>query len=227
MLEALDGEALYTVAGGLKPVSEGFWRTRIDVGRPDLREVTEIRRALAPWRNDRLWADVHVFHQQHDGRRYAVAWVTHRGALESLLARRADFFAPYGLAPDTAPGEVVAVVERMPPQDRHRGMGLLFGYPEHAIDFFVAADAAKARGETAPARRFVQIPTHESETGRFVYAVPAGVADAPEDRAIAEQAAIRLRRWRQLRASRADPTAADLESWSRTLQDEFDATQRR
>ena len=35
----------------------------------------------------------------------------------------------------------LAVVERLPKLDRHRGLGLLFGYPQHAIEFFLAAEA--------------------------------------------------------------------------------------
>lgn len=223
LLEALDSEALFTVAGGLKPVSEGFWRSRIEVASPDLREIVEVRDALAPWRNEQLWADVHVFHQAHEGKRYAVAWVAHRRALRAVLARRADFFAPHGLAPDTHPAEVFAVVERMPTADRHRGMGLLFGYPQRAIDFFVEADASKAEGQPLTPRRFVQIPTYKSDSGRFVYAVAADAVESDEDRTIATRAAARLRRWRELRAERSNPDTAAVMDWSKQLLAEFEA----
>ncbi len=223
MLEALDSEALFTVAGGLKPVSEGFWRSRIEIASPDLREIVEVRDALAPWRNEQLWADVHVFHQAHEGKRYAVAWVAHRRALRAVLARRADFFAPYGLGPDTHPTEVFAVVERMPTSDRHRGMGLLFGYPQRAIDFFVEADASKAEGQPLTPRRFVQIPTYKSDSGRFVYAVAADAVESDEDKTIAARAAARLRRWRELRAESTNPDAATVMDWSKQLLAEFEA----
>ena len=124
---ALDGEALFTIAGGLKPMSGGFWHTWIDVASPDLSEVRRVRRELAEWRDDELWADVHVFDQVHEGRRAALAYVVDRDAVADVVARHRAFFAPYGLAPDTHPAEGVAVVERMPPLDRPRGQGLLFG----------------------------------------------------------------------------------------------------
>jgi hypothetical protein len=209
LLAALDGEALYTLASGLKPVSEGFWQTWIEVDAPELEAVARVRRALAAWRTESLWADVHVFHQVHDGKRAALAYVVDRTALAALIAREARFFAGYGLMPDTHPSEVIAVVERMPPLDRHRGQGLLFGYPQHAIDFFVAAEAAKpADGKPLP-RRFVAIPTFAAATGRFVYAVAAGAPDRAEDAALAAAAAPILARWRELRQSirTEDPTA--------------------
>jgi hypothetical protein len=203
LLTALDGEALFTLASGLKPVSEGFWQRWIDVAAPDLGPVATTRAALQPWRTDELWADVHVFHQVHDGKRAALAYVVDRRALSALLRREQAFFAPHGLLPDTHPAEVMAVVERMPPLDRHRGQGLLFGYPRHAIEFFVAA-AADGDGKPSP-RRFVQIPTFASPTGRFVYAVAADADEHADDVTLREHAAVQLARYRELRGgSRLD-----------------------
>ncbi|MCU0865448.1 MAG: hypothetical protein MUC36_16815 [Planctomycetes bacterium] len=206
LLAALDGEALFTLAGGLKPVSEGFWQRWIEVAAPDLGAIATARKALAPWRNDELWADVHVFHQVHDGKRAAMAYVVDRRALATVLRDQAPFFAPYGLLPDTHPAEVMAVVERMPKLDRHRGQGLLFGYPRHAIEFFVtaAAVADDATGKPAP-RRFVQIPTFASPTGRFVYAVAADAGEHADDVVLRDAAAVQLARYRELRhGSRVD-----------------------
>ena len=183
-----------------------------------------VREALAPWRTDSLWADVHVFHEAHDGKRFALAWVCDRHALAELLRERSDFFAGYGLAPDTHPCEVIAVVERMPRIDRHRGQGLLFGYPQHAIDFFVDAEERKQRGEPVSERRFVNLPTHGSETGRFVYAVAKDAAEQPRDRELAAEAARRLSRYRELRADVAEPDAAQWLSWTEQLQREFAPT---
>ena len=199
--KALDTEALFTIAGGLKPVSEGFWHQSVDVNAPDLGGIATARAALAPWRTDTLWADVHVFHDDRGGKRAARGYVVHRPALAALLQAHAAFFAPFGLGPDTHPAEVFAVVERMPELDRHRGFGLLFGYPAHAIEFFLAAEKAQAAGGEGPKRRFVQIPTHASPTGRFVYAVAVDAPELPADRELAAAAAPRLTRYRELRAA--------------------------
>lgn len=218
---ALDGEALFTIAGGLKPMSSGFWRTRIEVAAPDLTEVQRVRGELAVWRNEELWADVHVFDQVHEGRRAALAYVMDRDAVANVLTRHRDFFAPYGLAPDTHPAEVVAVVERMPKLDRHRGQGLLFGYPEHAIEFFVRSEAERAPDGKPSARRFVQIPTFGSSTGHFVYAVPEDHVEGPDDSGLREAAARVLARYRELRAACTPPGLGPVAPVVRALRREF------
>ncbi|MEZ6036501.1 MAG: hypothetical protein R3F29_03400 [Planctomycetota bacterium] len=220
---ALDGEALYTVAGGLKPMSGGFWQGWIDVAAPDLSDVRRVRAELAEWRDDELWADVHVFDQVHEGRRAALAYVIDRASLAAVLTEHRAFFAPYGLAPDTHPAEVVAVVERMPKLDRHRGQGLLFGYPEHAIDFFVRAEAEHAEGGEMVKRRFVQIPTFGAAAGRFVYAVPEDHVEDAADRALAQDAARVLARYRALRDECAAPGRGPVAPIVRQLRREFAA----
>lgn len=198
---ALDDEALYTLAGGLKPVSIGFWSDWLDVAQPDLTAIATVRNALAVWRTDALWADVLAFHQVHAGRRAVQAYVVDRVALARTVQQHAAFFAPYGIAADTHPAELFAIVERMPAAARHRGQGLLYGYPQHAIDFFVAAQQRQADGEPMVPRRFVQIPTFGAAEGAFVYAVPKEHADNEADRALREAAQRVLLRYRTLRAS--------------------------
>lgn len=221
LLAALDSEALYTIAGGLKPVSEGFWHGNVHDEQPDLAAVSAARAALAPWRNDTLWADVHVFHDAHDGKRAARGYVVERRALAELLHAHAAFFAPFGLGPDTHPAEVMAVVERLPKLDRHRGLGLLFGYPQHAIEFFLAAEIAREAGTEPAPRRFVQIPAFVSPTGRFVYAVGKDDPERAEDRELAAAAAPRLQRYRELRAEVREDDAEALLALTRQLQQEF------
>jgi hypothetical protein len=221
LLAALDGEALYTLADGTKPVSEGFWHGWVRVDAPDLTEVEAVRAALAPLRTDELYADVAVFDAVHDGKRAAQAFVVDRRALAAALARHAAFFAPYGLAPSAHPCEVMAVVERMPKLDRHRGHGLLFGYPVHAVDFFVAVAEAPGEGGKPAPRRFVQIPTFASPTGRFVYAVPPDAPDRPEDLALRARTEPVLARWRELRAGLDLGDVAALQAAVATLRREF------
>lgn len=220
LCKALDEEALFTVAGGLKPVSISFWSQWLDVGAPDLAPLRAVRAALAPWRNGELWADVLAFDEAHDGRRAVQAYVVDRRALARTLVEHAAFFAPYGLAPDTHPAEVVAVVERMPKLDRYRGHGLLYGYPLHAIEFFVAASAQPDDGKPAP-RRFVQIPTFASAEGRFVYAVPPDHVDNAADVALRDAAAKILARYRQLRAATDLSSPAALQELVERLRAEF------
>ena len=189
--EATDHEALYTLAGGLKPMSTGIWRGSFVVEDPDLTDVREARRALAVLRNDAWYADVQVFDREHDGERAAHGFVVHRRALARMIERHEAFWNPWGITSGTHPSEVVAVVDRMPRADRWRGYGYLFGYPDDAVDFFVESGLAAEDGrEVGPGkdRQFIQIPTQAADSGRFTYAVPPGHVPTVADRRLALEA---------------------------------------
>lgn len=208
--EAADHEALYTLAGGLKPMSTGFWSGTIDLDAPDLTELRAVREAIEPLRNATWYADVQVFANAHEGQRFAHAYVVHRAALERMLEHYGDFWAPWGIAPDTHPAEVMAVVDRMPKGDRWRGFGYLFGFPPESVEFFVEAGLARAENSTARPpedRRFLQIPTFGAETGRFTYAVPVGHRHSAADDALADQAGRILDAYRSVRGRVRSPSA--------------------
>jgi hypothetical protein len=180
LLRALDGEALYTIAGGLKPMSSGFVSASITVSAPDLGSVETARRVLSHFTcGGELAAGVHHFAQVYEGRRAVEAVVFHRPALQALLTRQATLFAPFALSPSADPMEVVMAVEYAPAAARLRGYGYLFGYPDYAVDFFVQAsetqreqEAREGKGDLVP-RDFLSLPTFRGER-RFVYAVPKG-----------------------------------------------------
>ncbi|MEM1183496.1 MAG: hypothetical protein AAGI53_00695 [Planctomycetota bacterium] len=182
--KAADHEALYTLAGGLKPMSTGIWRGSFSVEDPDLTDVLRVRAALSPFRNDVWYADVQVFDAVHNDERSADAYVVHRAAMAAMINTYAGFWARWGITSCTHPSKVIAIVDRMPRANRWRGYGYLFGYPPGAIDFFIEVGLASDDGrEVGPGkdRRFIQIPTFAAETGRFTYAVPLDHAETPDD----------------------------------------------
>ncbi len=189
--EAADHEALYTLVGGLKPMSTGFWGSTFAVDDPDLADLRCARAALAPLCNDVWYADVQVFDDIYDGERSVHAYVVHRAAMARMIERYEEFWNQWGITCCTHPSEVVAVVDRMPKADRWRGYGHLFGYPKHAVDFFVESGLLLENDrDVGPGqdRQFVQIPTHAAEMGRFTYAVPLDHVSTAADNAIASKA---------------------------------------
>jgi hypothetical protein len=200
LLKALDREALYTLVDGLKPLSTGFWQGTIEVAAPDTAEVVRVRRALAPLRSETYYADVQTFATAHDGKRHIEAYVMHRAALAAMVRREATFWSPLGVTPYTHPAEIVAIVDRLPRTDRWRAYGLLFGYPNYAIDFFVeATERARAGGgEVGPGkdREFYHIPTASAAESQFTWAVPLGHVGCDEDYSIRERAAAILAAYR-------------------------------
>lgn len=190
LLQALDGEALYTIAGGLKPMSSGFVSSSFKVGAPDLADAEATRQVLSAWTcGGEIAAGLHHFAAVYQGARSMEAVVFHRPALRDLLVRHASYFSPFGLSPSSDPMEVVMTVEYAGATPRLRGYGYLFGYPDYAVDFFAQASETQrleeektGKGTLVP-RDFFSLSTVRGER-RFVYAVPKGHEPNDADRAL-------------------------------------------
>lgn len=200
LLKLLDSEALYTVVGGIKPMSSGFGGIKIRLESPDTAEVENLRRILSVFRcGDSIVAGLLPFHQVYAGERYFEAVIFYQPAVERIVATYPDYFAPYGITPSAPPMDVALIVENDPSGDRNRGLGYLYGYPRYAVDFFVEAAQSQARNKKLVPRGFFQIPTFASPTGRFVYAVPKGHLPRTEDIALREAAHLILAEYRRRR----------------------------
>lgn len=206
LLKALDAEALYTLVGGLKPMSSGIASFNISVRQPELTDVEETRRALAAWRcGEELFADVRHFaklHEDsktHEPMRAAEAVVLNLPALSATLSTYRDFFAPYGLTPNAHPMEVLMAIEYSEPGPRWRGYGYLFGFPRYAVDFFVGAGESEQRTGKFVERDFLSIPSFSAEKHHFVWAVPKGYSEQEEDQVMRARAAEILAAYRERR----------------------------
>jgi hypothetical protein len=184
-LKILDSEALYTVTNGLKPLSDGFWRTRFPATQQTSDDVEGVRKRLAELPlGPNLEAGVTVFASAVNGERSASAFVAHKPSLAALIVRRKDVFDRIGVTADARPQAVLEKIDRAPRADRWRAYGLVFGYPDYAVEFFVRAGETQAETKKFVERDFLQLPTWVASEGRFVYAVPKGHAERDEDRAL-------------------------------------------
>lgn len=200
LLRALDTEALFTIVSGMKPMSTGFYRARFNVESPDLSRIDEARRILATFRNgDEIFAHVQPFWRIFDGSRYVEGVIYHAPSVRETVARHASFFAFYGISAHSHPVEVVLSFEVDRTARRNRGYGYLFGYPKHAVDFFVRAEEQRRLTNELAPRDFLQIPTHLYARGRFVYAVPRGHVPNEYDLAIQRRAEPILAYYRHIR----------------------------
>lgn len=191
LLLAMDREALYTLASDLKPWSGGI-DVEPSLGRKDLERVTQTLRC-----GDDLEAGIQQYAIQDSP---AEVYLLRRSSLGRLIRRHGDFFASLGITSPRAPAtELLRAVERAPRYDRFRAYGLWFGYPEAAVDFYV--DSARTEDESGRFvdREFVQVPTYESPTGRFVWAVPTGHTESAEERRIIREATRILSDYRERR----------------------------
>lgn len=194
LLRALDTEALFTLIGGLKPMSSGFTELRIPLDTLDLTAVEETRRALGAWRcGHDYFADVRHFVEPHDNRLYMEGAIWNRPALVTLIARHQDYFRRFGLTPSAHPLEATMSVEYAETAERARGYGFLYGYPDYAVDFFVEAEKERKKTGRAVPRDIVSIPTYARSAQLYAWAVPKGHQENEADRQVRAQALAILR----------------------------------
>ncbi|MEM6471472.1 MAG: erythromycin esterase family protein, partial [Planctomycetota bacterium] len=113
------------------------------------------------------------FQNLRENQRYASAWIASRPALDSMLKRHSGYFGGLGITERSTAGELLLRIEGSKQRDeRWRGFGLAFGYPDFAVDFFVNAGMHYAETGEFVERDFRHYPTHSRAKGGFVYAVP-------------------------------------------------------
>jgi hypothetical protein len=203
LLRMLDSSALYTMLGGLKPMSGfmgSFIRHRIDVSgfnefvriKSSLKIIEKERKILsALFSKGELFATVHGSpgsESLQGNFTYALGMIANSRSMASLIARKQAFFAPYLVTVHSHPLEVLLAVvyDRLPASSR--GLGYLMGYPEYAIDFWLDSRAKERATGKKVARDHIVIPTY-SKRSNFAWAVPKGHKKNSEDYAIMERAA--------------------------------------
>ena len=203
LLNALDGEALYTLVGAVKPMSSGWLAAQFDLDKPDPQKLDELRQIVATFRcGDEIEAHLYAFDKVYNRNINLDSTLFCRPALRAMIARQQPFWNEFAVTPASDPLEVVLKTETAPSAARFRGYVYLFGYPQHAVDFFVSAAQTQ---EADPAKKlvprdFFSIPTFKGETNRFVYAIPKGQAPNATDLALRDRCAPILAEYKRRRA---------------------------
>ncbi|HYW30113.1 MAG TPA: hypothetical protein VE869_01320 [Gemmatimonas sp.] len=228
LLEIADGEGLYTLAGGIKPISSDVRDMAVRIAptldTAALARLEALRQVAAVLTCGDVGAFVQVYtapSPMRDGSsaRQAALVVYHGAALRAAVTRQAAFFGALGVTPSADAREIVAAVENAPRAERWRGYGYLFGYPDEAVDFFVRAGVEGDSTRTLVPRDFRRVETFRKLPERagapatlstLVYAVPKGAAESAGDRALRERAAPHYARYVSERARhvRGDSTGA-------------------
>jgi hypothetical protein len=223
LLKLLDTEALYTLVGGLKPITSVEYNFTANtasnalITREVMTEAEQKRRLLSALRcGDGIYADLHSFTDGKNSRSFD-AYVVNIPALRRAVSAHANYFSQYGITSTAHPVEVVLTFADGDIEHDHvRGIGYLFGYPDYAVNFFADGLGKVFRKEAprppeAPTEPF-EIPTFSRMTLRnggtrsyFVYAVPKGHQENDEDRAIKVRAAEILAAYRERRARYIGP----------------------
>lgn len=244
---ALDHEALYTLLGSIKPISDvATFTFRIarpsrilagsasvsDTASPALKQIERLQRVVNAMRFGDVEFFIHPFKRADSAKRTLQVAVLRRSAIARCIRRNQSFFGQFGFVPESEPLSVITATEYEDKYDRFRGYGYLYGYPEHAITFFV--EAARSQDSTGRfvQRDFFQIPTWSGKQGHFVYAVPKGYVGREEDSLLYYAASKVLSQYRALRSQyvNADSTLRALElfqAWMQSNQGDVRADERR
>lgn len=202
LLKILDSEVLYTVVGGIKPMSSGYVQMYIATDKPDTVTIERTRQALSALRcGDWFRTDLLMFRRVGtDKKRYLEGVIVCVPTYRRMVENYAPFWAGWGVTPHTDPFAAIVFAENDDTSARNRALGYLYGYPKPAVDFFVASmDEGKGEKKVTP-RDFRQIPTFAAPSGQFVYAVPKGTPESPEDIGLRTEAGRILAEYKERRA---------------------------
>lgn len=209
--EALDEVGLYTILDTLKAVSDvrSFRHPAVeDFIHPDslittaaMVDFDQIQRVV----NGMYCGDTRFiitpFSSIFEGNRFFQIRVVNTQLLDEVLTAHPEFWRNWGFVPGSDAATVITVVEYESRFNRFRGYGYLYGYPPHAVDFFVYASRSQQDTGEFVTRDFVQIPAFIRETGAFVYAVPKGHEMNAIDLRLREAAVQTLERYRNYRTA--------------------------
>lgn len=187
--QTLEKEGLFTVLGGLKPISTvSHFQFPIDSISKEFIDPVQVRQhiqtltaSLEMLSDEYIGFVVVPFKAVFGNMRSFQVLVYNTASIQKTIETYGDFFIKRGMITSSDPKALLMMVEFEEKMDRFRAYGYLFGYPSYAVDFFVEAALHEENTGDFVRRSFFQIPVASSETGRFVYALPENQEPSPVD----------------------------------------------
>jgi hypothetical protein len=194
--EILENEGLYTVASGLKPMSTVLqFDFQIDTLSQEFLDqkaveasLNSFQSALGLLENENIKFIILPFKSIYGDKRTFQILVLHQESIEEKIKEYSSFFLKRGILPETPIHQILSIVEFGEKYERYQAYGYFFGYPEHAVSFFVNASLSYEKTNEFVERDFFQIPVASNEEGHFVYAVPKGYEPSEIDLRIRQDA---------------------------------------
>ncbi len=213
----LDNEALYTLMGNIKPISslkiytfpvantdsskrlDGHTLTRAEHGKY-LDRMAYIVRSMNALHLPGLCFVMVPYRAPYKEMRTLQITAVRTALMDSVLRAQESFYGQFGLVPGADPNMVLSVIEHLDDYERWRAYGYLFGYPDHAVDFFNQAAARSKQEGKISKRSFFRIPTfQDEERSNFVYAVPADYQPTATDSSYLHRARPILETYKKIR----------------------------
>jgi hypothetical protein len=210
----LDNEGLYTVVSGLKPMSsasdlmlkiaqpDSLLRGAAkvtDVQSQDYQKLERYQKVVNALQLGDLKFIMLPFKMHNKGERIVQINIYRQSLVDSLLGANKSFYGQFGYAPQANGQLIINTTEYEHKYDRFRSYGYLFGYPDHAVEFFVKASISCDKTREFVKRDFYQIPVFSGETGHFVYALPKESKPTKLDELTKARAEYALAKYKKLR----------------------------
>lgn len=219
LLYGLDHEALYTLLDTLKPVSSlKMYRLALMPDSTHPAHIAPPMRRAATY--DSLQLLYHIcnamstatvqwvaqpYRRADDTLRIVQLYAVRSATLTHTIRRYPAYFGSLGISPATPATTVLSIIESAPTYSRWRGYGYLFGYPPHAVDFFVEAGKTQDSTGQFVKRQFFNMPVYAGESGYFTYALPIDYTPMQTDSVIYEAAAQKLAQYNSQRQKWVTP----------------------
>lgn len=229
LYNSLNNTGLHTFTSTLKPMSDITsykWQVEPEDGddHPSVAfidEYAQLNRIADAISCGPLVTVLTPFKKLYDGERYVQMRVYRSDAVNRVLKEYPKFWSQWTFAEGSNPGIILQTMEYESSNNRFQGYGYLYGYPGHAVNFFV--EAAESESETGEfvSRDFIQMPVVSGRTGMFVYAVPEGHEMNESDEAIEAEAQENVRRFNERAPEYYEGDVFDAESFLRDLFNEM------
>lgn len=223
--KSLENEGLFTLLGRLKPMSsvadlslaiaqkDSLAKgnaTVTDVNGEDYKKLQQYQRVVNALQFDDVRFILLPFKIQRKGIKSISINVYRQSLVDSMVNANRSFYGQFAHVSGTPAPLLINTTEYERSYDRFRSYGNLFGYPPHAVDFFVKASITSDEKKEFVKRDFFNIPVYSKQTGRFVYALPKDSKPVVADEAIKQRAAFALEKYKAIRAKhiRTDGTVA-------------------
>jgi len=223
IMKALDNEGLYTVMGKLKSMSsvsglqlaiaqkDSSIKGASDVtnvNSSDLQKLKKYQRVVNALQFGDLKFIISPFKINQNGQRNIQINLYRKSLVDSLINANLSFYGQFGFVSGTQAEILINTTEYESKYDRFRSYGYLFGYPEHAVSFFVDAAISNDKTGDFVKRNFFQIPVHTNLKGHFVYAIPLDSQPGPIDSALYKRAEHSLKVYRKIRHNYMRPDSS-------------------
>lgn len=205
LLNALQQEALYTLMDTLKPMSSmkmyklPLLSTRNSERDSAIRVLQQIQKVANALSNTEVVFVLNPFARADSIYKLFELYAVRVRQVAQKVEQYEPFFSSLGIQPTTAAETLLAVTEFEQRYSRWRSYGYLFGYPAHAVDFFVQAGKSQDSTKQFVTRNFFQIPVYVRSSGHFTYAIPKDYTPNAVDSAIYNKAVETLDRYKKIR----------------------------